>query len=125
MKLELKHLAAYLPYGIKLEADYIHKGFKTLLVVQNPTNSLRNGLTIPEAIEYNAKPVLRPIEDLKKNDFSDVLGHFTHDYVFILDETNYWFVQKMLELHFDVFGLIPEGLAVDMNTLKAVSGSDI
>lgn len=125
MELEVKHLAAYLPYRIKLRVDHIYEGFTAELVVKNLTNSFKNGFTIPAAIEYGAKPVLRKIEDLNNNDFSDILGHFTQDYVFILDETNYWFVQKMIELHFDVFGLIPKGLAVDINTLPAESGSNI
>jgi hypothetical protein len=31
---------------------------------------------------------------------------------------DYWFLQYLLEWHFDVFGLIEKGLAVDINTLK-------
>lgn len=33
-----------------------------------------------------------------------------------LDKTPYWIIEKLLEWHFDVFGLIDKGLAIDMNT---------
>lgn len=35
-----------------------------------------------------------------------------------MDVLDYWKVQRLFEMHFDVFGLIPAGLAVDINTLK-------
>lgn len=35
---------------------------------------------------------------------------------FILNE-KYWIIEKLLEWHFDVFGLIEQGLAIDINTL--------
>ena len=36
---------------------------------------------------------------------------------FVLSNT-YQEVQKLLEWHFDVFGLIEQGLAIDINTIK-------
>jgi hypothetical protein len=32
--------------------------------------------------------------------------------------TDYWICEKLLEQHFDVFGLIGQGLAIDINTLN-------
>jgi hypothetical protein len=36
----------------------------------------------------------------------------------IMDECSYLFYQKLVEWHFDIFGLIDAGLAVDINTVK-------
>ncbi len=33
-------------------------------------------------------------------------------------ENRYKVVKKLFEWHFDIFGLIPAGLAIDINTLK-------
>lgn len=57
MKLELKHLAAYLPYELKMY-------YETLLGVKRHW-ILRCG-TISEAIVYQNKPILRPLSDLTK-----------------------------------------------------------
>ena len=34
-----------------------------------------------------------------------------------LFQNNYWKIKQLIEWHFDVFGLIPNGLAIDKNTL--------
>jgi hypothetical protein len=34
-----------------------------------------------------------------------------------INDTDYWVVQKILENHFDVFGLIEKGLAINANDL--------
>jgi hypothetical protein len=62
--LTLEHLSAYLPFDLELEVDNIYNGFTCKLVVINNTNSLKNGLNINEAIEYNAKPILYPLSSL-------------------------------------------------------------
>jgi hypothetical protein len=33
------------------------------------------------------------------------------------DDVDYWIVEKLIEWHFDVFGLIKKGLAIDVNNL--------
>ena len=35
----------------------------------------------------------------------------------IADECNYAMYEKLTEWHFDIFGLIPKGLAIDINKL--------
>ena len=64
MKLELKHLAPYLPYGLKIEHP-------TMLVGKREISELRNlGQTNIEVSHRlyvqisNCKPILRPISDL-------------------------------------------------------------
>ena len=38
--------------------------------------------------------------------------------IFLAEECNYFIYQKLCEWHFDIFGLIDAGLAVDINTVK-------
>lgn len=138
MKLELKHLAGYLPYELKYKD--IPEGFDgvRILCIKTFGWCLRHG-----------KPILRPLSDLTKeievngekfvpikvldNSFrplSQDLNIYrfltadleidieTEDYsqvISLMDGFN--IVQKLLEWHFDIYGLIENGLAIDINTL--------
>jgi hypothetical protein len=123
MKLELKHLAGYLPYGLKYKCNgniYYYEHCST------------------RDFDYeNSKPILRPLSDIMKH--CDDLGftpnrklselgfgmdNFDEDYTFedflssdILNNS-FVFIQKLLEWHFDIYGLIENGLAIDINTLN-------
>ena len=108
-KLELKHLAPYLPYGLKFYWEDL-KGN-----INKPWSLTINSIDF--ALENQNKPILRPLSDLINNEFEKELGHFTPDFKFNLDDTEYKFIEKMLKLHFDVFGLIEKGLAIDKNKL--------
>lgn len=61
---KIEIFANYLPYKVNLAVDTIYRGFTTELVISNHTNSLKNGMNINQAIEYEAKPKLRPLSDL-------------------------------------------------------------
>ena len=133
MKLELKHLAPYLPYGLRIYDETSKSSYEL------DCNNLLN--VIKYSLEYqDTKPILRPLTDLTKEEFiNDILGSaramngckitpflqrggsidfYTHR----KDDTptgallisQYW---KLFELHFDVFGLIDKGLAIDINTI--------
>ena len=148
MKLELKHLAPYLPYGLNWFClDIDSREFECLPTIKlldlvdgtfeiggmdvninelpNP-----NGLTI--------KPILRPLSDLLikgelNPEFNTITSvHFNPDYNDDLVKTvedfiNYdnqlklyfpfEFWQLLFKHHFDVFGLIEKGLAIDINKL--------
>lgn len=102
------------------------------------------GRTVTEQYDYlDVKPILRPLSDLTKEievngeklvpihkfkkmsiDFSCI--HFDPFSVYIPNGCNYFeldffdyynVTQKLFEWHFDVFGLIEKGLAIDINTL--------
>ena len=164
MKLELKHLAPYLPYGLIFHHEIIQK--KLTMIGCEFTHELRirftDGLYAYDVCKL--KPILRPLSDLTKeievNDekfvpivelaklfhtcksaithFSNIVNagfygasvnchienddsRFTYYQLrndeFVLSNT-YDEIQKLLEWHFDVFGLIEQGLAVDINTLE-------
>lgn len=134
MKLELKHLAPYLPYGLKGL-----KRFKDTDLINELDVGRLNGWLEP----YSYKPILRPLSDLIKevnsflsvpyldlmNDLHSDLKVYLEDNgeLFIIDKCNLnmfhisytrVFDDFLLEHHFDVFGLIEKGLAIDINTLK-------
>lgn len=132
MKLELRHLAPYLPYGLSLWHSYNKKSYP--LVVHNGTVSMRGGFNINEVINDNdeIKPILRPLSDLTKEvevngkKFVPIEGikesqrhlFFREDIENPLEGLQYSEIQKLFEWHFDVFGLTEAGLAIDINTLS-------
>lgn len=126
MKLELKHLAGYLPYGLKIYACYN----EYVLELEEDCNS--EGISVRETIENKHKPILRPLSDLTKH--CDDLGFVPMDKLaeiaevvclqysieFFETSTKYlpnWIIEKLLEWHFDIHGLIENNLAIDINTL--------
>lgn len=147
-KLELKHLAPYLPYGLKMIFE--GKGGRTITLT-GITNQGKYGVTITDGnfpMWLNGsgfKPILRPLSDLTKdiehNGVSFVPSNvlydqyslkFNNDGSFFLDYyeigetdspfTGYAIIDQLMEWHFDIYSLIPAGLAIDINTLEG--GSD-
>ena len=117
MKLELKHLAPYLPYGLRLrDSDGIYKEDR-ILIFENMKWLLDNG-----------RPILRPLSDLeylilnqKQQELKtkeDTLIYWSSRNYIDLDDICYNDIQWFLKNHFDIFGLIEQGLAIDINTLK-------
>ena len=131
-KLELKHLAPYLPYGLKSAdvcvAQYgLTKPLISDIVPINVTKFIDNST--------NAKPILRPLSDLNKEIIINGENHQMwllingqkalengeienmNGYKYSILELSYSKIQALLKFHIDIFGLIPQGLAVDINTL--------
>lgn len=130
--LTIKELAPYLPYGLEL---YNRQSFTRKM------HALESGdkfVNIEDVDCLNFKPILRPLSDLTKE--IEVNGekfvpieyikinfecfNFDYDDTFILgeDSVNYKYLPfmiifKLLKWHFDIFGLIEKGLAIDKNTL--------
>ena len=138
MKLELKHLAPYLPYGLKAKMldckiDYVGKQFDEIIGVHQWSKDgdwclLTEGGSKPSLDRI--KPILRNLSDLTKEiehngekfvpidrltcwfDFTYLDTHslYIHEYPYNV-------VEKLFEWKFDYFDLIPNGLAIDINTL--------
>jgi hypothetical protein len=121
MELQLKHLAPYLPYQLKILDGWGDIKILDYSYLKNP----------------HCKPILRPLSDLGKYidsfqlidsfdtvycEITNTLKLFPHggfnnvEWSFLID--NYILLQKLFELHFDVFELIEKGLAIDINTLN-------
>ena len=140
MKLELKHLAPYLPYRLKCKWNQ-SKPFE-LKGLQHGSDSVNNEMWIWKdktyfiGYLYECKPILRPLSDLNKKiqkaefymSFYDHLERInpstykTQNCALMLDGTiemqYYNDYQFLFENHFDVFGLIEKGLAIDINKIN-------
>lgn len=154
MKLETKHLAAYLPYKLNClitdnEKEVIDEMFA---VYDDGTACFANVIESSQGFE-SIKPILRPLIDMNKELFINGMFGFipakriANEYL----NTSYWganeigtgvldkdnkmvnlcfigneivgecpflIYQSLCEWHFDIFGLIEKGLAVDINKLS-------
>jgi hypothetical protein len=142
MKLELKHLAPYLPY--KLKCLYTHT---------NKIGTISNIYTIGEgyndddlklSIDYSEgehiwmfKPILRPLSEFEYDHIVQIKEHLgigqwcdyydTYFDAWFDDIANidklvlqcpYEIMQFFLKCHFDIFNLIPQGLAISINDIN-------
>ena len=163
MKLELKHLAPYLPYELMIRCDFKDGDVLSCkLESLNEFEAFLDGCDWDYSNNTDFKPILRPLSDLTKEiehngeifvtalkllelngkpnrDLKRIKfdGSFIYEpnYSYgktILGEENLdWFISEALytkgvslknanflfKYHFDVFGLIEKGLAIDINTL--------
>jgi len=145
MKLELKHLAGYLPYELKA-MDKRTKEIRIVTLLHFTYNKetvghnhlLYKGLLLSEHL-----PILRPLSDLTKEievngekfvpmkkllkevGFNYPLECYIQDEQWILNDgyraigqLSHRKVDMLLQWHFDIYGLIENNLAIDKNTLK-------
>ena len=137
MKLKLKHPAAYLPYGLKVKwgADTANLiGLIRSAVVLNCeqwNESQKTGIE-------NVKLILHPLSDLTKEievngekfipvdrleklyctlDYRNKCIQLTKDDRWV-SQCDYMLIGHLISWHFDIFGLIDAGLAVDINSVK-------
>lgn len=146
MKLELKHLAPYLPYGLKMELlDFpLGKHIRTLeldcghdfnfyLAHNKVRPILRHLSDLTKEIEHNGER-LCAIDEVYNSSWmvgGYILEEDEYGWHILSKEDNseihidpskpqtwmYWVWEIMVSLHFDVFGLIDKGLAIDINTI--------
>lgn len=138
--MELKHIAPYLPYGLKIIVDiYGQKSEIGLLYGANEKQlelaEIRE--TITESFNYEfCKPILRNLSDLTKpiehngerfvagNKIDSIITDVIDDFVYVkydgpthVLDLSYKTIQKLLEWKFDVFNLIGT-FAIDANNLE-------
>jgi hypothetical protein len=106
MGIKVKHLAAYLPYNVAVFADDIKKtGVK-------PIHKLHYGEGIGSISHVLSseryKIVLRPLSEVENDEEVTPVD---------LQKCCYSYVEHLLSNHFDVFGMIPKGLAIDINKI--------
>ena len=120
MKLELKHLVGYLPYGLKVkfingDIDDIEGiiNFKELKVFYKSKYGDYFSTDLP------FKPILRPLSDLTASHFS---AWFVSEKRFHKQLANgdlpYIIINELYEDHFDVHNLIENDLAININELN-------
>ena len=130
--MELKHLAAYLPYGVKVtKADW------GKILKMDCDGTTLNCVGIDFVLHTNAKLALRPLSDLTKEieengekfvptewlqnryellNLHEQAEQLSKDHRW-LNQSDYMLVMHLIEWKFDVFGLIEKGEAIDINTL--------
>jgi hypothetical protein len=135
MKLEIKHISPYLEHGLKvIVTSPLHKEIDYLETISYLPDNLitlqENGdwYFKTEYNDFNVKPILKPLSDLTfedvdvlkdKYDISEGSTMFRDKDISINPmEWIYDDIQYLFSRHFDVFGLIEKGLAIDINTLK-------
>lgn len=131
MKLENKHLSAYLPYGLKLIDTY-----GNILHLDGLFVDLAMHLLETNRIDYfhfypQVKPILRPLSDLiidgnliedfigfgnLCNAYDEYIDHWYPDPSYA-QQAPYVIFEYFLVNHYDVFGLIEAGLAVNINDI--------
>jgi hypothetical protein len=140
--LQLNHLAGYLPHDLQCmflsEPDSKEPNIKTLHGIEK---GFESDIVIGMFDEFDNsefnyfKPILRPLSDLTKEIEVDGEKFVPIDWIEKNNPTKdempcaimlngfvemhyYRDYEKLFEWHFDVFGLIEKGLAIDINTLK-------
>lgn len=130
-KLTIEHLAPYLPYGLKyLIPKQIRDGFLSIDIEERIAEMTGLGVCVVEQNQF--KPILRPLSELPFHScfewfpYSErnIVKGLCNDYEEYPDlydfnklELTYDTLQELFKNHFDVFGLIEKGLAIDINTL--------
>jgi hypothetical protein len=122
MKLELKHLAPYLPYGLMCLAQGEDKAQFELQGISDVyyADLHEIGRTVCEQYDFeDTFPILRPLSDL--TEYSYTIGSYSNleDFKTCVYNREVYALEweDLLKHHFDVFGLIEKGLAIDINTL--------
>jgi hypothetical protein len=148
MELEIKHLAPYLPYRIDAEMldykiDYVGKQFDTIIGVEQWSkngvywSAITVGGSKPNI--RSVKPILRPLSSLTElmaNQDVSYVSYLWNEIIATDDDSfdkddfyencclcsvNYLpiiVIDKLLEWKFDIFDLITNNLAIDINTIK-------
>jgi len=138
MKLELKHLAPYLPYNVVVcvndfkvvNVKPIHKlhtnegvgNINHILTSDRYRLSLRPLSDLVKEIEHNGETFV-PIEKIKNMwgyKTFEYQGSVSYAHYFKLENNEpailhlpYCFIELFLEWHFDIYGLIEKGLAIE------------
>lgn len=135
MKLEIKHLSPYFDYKLKLrqgktigEIYSLSKFINGDEYIEIFTKTLIINLQLKDV-----KPILRPLSDLTKEievngekfvPAEEMITHgFRNSFWYDLDEFDYRYLyamdlEKLLEWHFDLFSLIENNLAINVNDIK-------
>lgn len=146
MKLELKHIAGYLPY--KMNGLFVYPNGDAEKCILGITNggSVRDGLVSINTFlnsTYPAKPILRPFSDLTKEievngekfvpleklnehpQTKHYIDKWGEEYVLLVDyekgyNATYNMTAKDLlyEWHFDIHGLIEKNLAISIHDAR-------
>lgn len=138
-KLEMRELAAYLPYGLKIQ---IEGKVKELVGLESPYKTNNNfyihgivrelngtyrqtcSMCLTEKTAHLCKPLLIPMSELTPDfladGFEDVTNYLSKNDIkkIVTEKMPLYYVPygqllRLVSWHFDVFNLIPSGLALN------------
>ena len=136
MKLTIEKITPYLPYGLKFYVEHIDGTVLEPWELTIDTN-------LRKIIDYQNKPILRPLSDLEK--LIKVDGDIFIPKKLLIDKFGLYsiwgdniefsdgydvsvasmtfkeyhsLIEKLFEWHFDIFDLIKNKLAINYNTLQ-------
>jgi len=127
MKIELKHLTPYLPYGLKALAQGEDKKVFDIQGITDLTDVdlHEKDRTVNEQFDIeDVFPILRPLIDLTKEEIDSFSVYprmalrknlYSKE---ILTRLSYYEYEFLIKNHFDIFNIIENNLAIDINTLK-------
>ena len=146
MKLEVKHLAPYLPYNIEIyflgtdidseTPKFIrtkllgvkkdqHFSSVTFFFYLHDQDQEKTNFYSKNRIKLILKPLSRLKQDKELIDELDKISFGTFSELYDIKNINKIpniIYQLLIENHYDVFNLIEKGLAVDINTLSVQNG---
>jgi len=125
-KLTIEHLAPFLPYSLKMTGENGEKYNVAWMSTKNIAVINTQGFGELEKHKWSyasgrLRPILRPLSDLQnpewlkqllQEDIDNIIDTYRIDGH--LDVIEYYLVNRLLKNHFDVFGLIEKGLAVQI-----------
>lgn len=144
-EIKFEQIAPYLPYNLECEilnykSDYVGEKYATVKGYYYLGNecffNFKKGRDCAGKSVKEFKPILRPLEDLKKEitvngkKFTPIKTFFREARMLIehelkvtngniiCDYMSYEIMLKLFEWHFDVFYLLDKGLAVNINSIK-------
>lgn len=117
-------LCAYLPYNVEIASPKMKNGIRSIMILR--PRHLNDDGTLGDSLY---KPLLHPLSSLTKpithngETFVpiDVLGWNSYEHIIKSGDctsVSYLYVKKLLEWHFDIFGLIKSGHAIELKEEK-------
>jgi hypothetical protein len=120
-KLELKHIAPYLPYGLN---GFLIEQKTDCFIIGASEDYVYTDAFFDEVYYTDIKPILRPLSDIKN--FEDIMDEFSEyswevfeNHFFVLgrtlncfDSITYTIAELCFKHHIDLFGLIDKGFAL-------------
>jgi len=129
-QLTLEHLAPYLPYGLRIynimDKSIVEMSVESEIYKYERKTELNGIASIMVVLNINTlKPILRPLSDLRTEDYSEMtasLGLYTGaDIDFVIGaplQLQYNDLMTLVKNDFDVFDLLSDGLAININDLN-------
>lgn len=132
----LEHIAAYLPYKLQLLWTGSHESNKDETLVSTLTIEKVREVITGHNKHATVKPILKPMSNLSNKELQIAMwdkGHSSHidwttteregwiskyGYDYWIKDIPYVIMTYLFENHYDIFGLIEKGLAVDINSIK-------